>query len=218
MYGDNNRKQNRDTTVPRSFGDTSSNATASQKSFKDANQFDLKPNQRRVITQNEEEKSAAVASPDFSIIGLENIGNTWYMNVILQWLFHLKEFNKTFLNESYKRMLNSTQKGSIWVEYAALLKKTKEPDTIPASRSILNRRSRPKDYVSTRDLKEELWSLFSSFKGFDQHDSHEFCTTLLDQMSKELNRVTTKPAYSEIKVSSKDSLDKQAQKWFDYYK
>lgn len=36
-------------------------------------------------------------------------------------------------------------------------------------------------------------------------------------MSKELNRVRVKPKYSEIKVSAKDTLAQQAQKWFDYY-
>lgn len=136
------------------------------------------------------------------------------MNVVLQCLFHLKDFNKVFMNDGYKRMLNSTQKGNICLEYAALLKKIKEPKSV--SRSRLGRRVSP-NYISTRDFKSELCTLFPSFKGFDQHDSHEFCTTLLDQMSKELNRVTVKPKYSEIVVSAKDNLDKQAQKWFDYY-
>jgi len=37
-------------------------------------------------------------------------------------------------------------------------------------------------------------------------------------MSKELNRVVTKPKYKEIKISSKDSIEEQARKWKTHFK
>jgi ubiquitin C-terminal hydrolase len=74
------------------------------------------------------------------------------------------------------------------------------------------------DYLSTKDFKDELVKHFPGFRGYDQHDAHEFCTSLLDIMSKELNRVTVKPKYTELKISSKETVDDQATKWFEYYK
>jgi hypothetical protein len=37
-------------------------------------------------------------------------------------------------------------------------------------------------------------------------------------MSKELNRIKIQPKYTEIKIKSSDSIEKQAQRWMDYYK
>ena len=115
------------------------------------------------------------------------------------------------------RILNSAQSSSIWSEYTALLKKTRDPKSVSPSRSKLNWRNSIQDYVNTKDFKNEFWVSFPSFRGYDQNDAHEFWTSLLDLMSKELNRIKTKPKYSEIKVSSKDSIENQALKWFDYY-
>lgn len=160
-------------------------------------------------------------SPGFSVMGLENSGNTWYFNVVLQWLFHLKIFNKIFLDDSYKRMINSSQRSEMWDAFAELLKKTHDPSaTSPArpSRSKVGWKKGIQDYVSTKDFKRELVLNCPSFKGYEQHDAHEFCTSLLDIMSKELNRVKTKPKYTEIKIKSSYSIEKQAQKWMDYYK
>ena len=220
-YTNDEKKSTTNDVTPKRFVGGLNETMTSQKAKRDVSDYQSKADQRSAYSREKDENSTSlIASPDFSTIGLENIGNTWYMNVVLQWLFHLKEFNKIFVNESYKKLLNSSQSSSssICIEYSTLLKKTKEPKTASVSRSRLNWKNNIQDYVSTRDFKEEIWTLFPSFKGYDQHDAHEFWTTLLDVMSKELNRVTTKPKYSEITVSSKDDLDKQAQKWFDYYK
>jgi ubiquitin C-terminal hydrolase len=159
-------------------------------------------------------------SSGFTIMGLENLGNTWYFNVILQWLFHLKIFNKIFLDDSYKRMLNNSQKSEMCGAFAELIKKTLEPWTSSSrpSKSKMIWKKGIQDYVSTKYFKRELWINYPDFKGNEQHDAHEFCTSLLDIMSKELNRIKTQPKYTEIKNKPSDSIEKQAQRWMDYYK
>jgi ubiquitin C-terminal hydrolase len=83
---------------------------------------------------------------------LENIGNTWYFNVILQWLFHLKGFNDIFIDGSFTRMLNKSQKSNLWEAYAELLKKTREAKT-PMKHSRMVWKKSVHDYISTKDFK-----------------------------------------------------------------
>jgi ubiquitin C-terminal hydrolase len=44
------------------------------------------------------------------VVGLENIGNTCYMNAILQPLLHTPLFNEFFLSKAYLLQLNTTKK------------------------------------------------------------------------------------------------------------
>ena len=167
-------------------------------------------------TLSRERGSSTATTGNFSLIGLENIGNTWYFNVVLQWLFHLPTFNTIFIDGTYQRMINSGQRSNMWEAYAELLLKTRENSK--SGRSSINRQKSIQDYVSTKDFKYELVKNCPDFKGYSQHDSHEFLTSLFDLMSKELNRVRSKPKYKELKVSSKDSINKQAAKWAKHHK
>lgn len=96
--------------------------------------------------------------------------------------------------------------------------KTKEMPNGAASKSKMSWKRNIQDYISTKDFKRELVRNFPNFRGYEQHDAQEFLTSLLDIMSKELNRVKIKPKYKELKISSKESIQKQAEKWADYYK
>lgn len=108
-------------------------------------------------------------------------------------------------------MLNSNQKSQMCEAYADLLKKTKSPATpVKPSRSRMTWKKSIQDYLSTKDFKRELCYNFPDFKGYDQHDAHEFCTSLLDIMCKELNRVKRQPKYKELKIKSSESIEKQA--------
>lgn len=115
-------------------------------------------------------------------------------------------------------MLNSSQSTAICDSYADLLKQVNTSPNERSTKSKMNWKKNIQDYVSTKDFKRELAKGFPAFRGSDQHDAHEFCTVLLDIMSKELNRVKDKPKYKELKISPKETIEYQAQKWEEYYK
>lgn len=98
-----------------------------------------------------------------------------------------------------------------------LLKKTRE-STASQTKSKFSWKKSIQDYVSTKDFKGELVKNFAQFKGYEQHDAHEFTTSLLDLMSKELNRIKVKPKYSELKISNRSSISDQADKWINHFK
>lgn len=140
--------------------------------------------------EKERKKIDSRTSPGFSIIGLENIGNSCYLNVILQCLFHLKSFNSIFMDGSFRKMLNHSQKSSIWETYAELFNKTLEPVTpMKPTKSRMAWKRGIQDYISPKEFKSELVKSFPNYLGYDQHDAHELFTSILEVMCLELNRV-----------------------------
>lgn len=86
----------------------------SQKAKRNVSEYNRDQAVRPIHSRDKENSSFGKPnSSDFSLIGLENIGNTCYYNVILQCLFHLKDFNKIFIDGSYKKLLNKNQKTSM---------------------------------------------------------------------------------------------------------
>ena len=66
-------------------------------------------------------------------------------------------------------------------------------------------------------IKSAVSRTVSQFSGYGQQDSQEFMRFLIDRMHDELNRVTTKPAYRELKFSNM-SIEAQSEEWNKYYK
>ena len=58
--------------------------------------------------------------------------------------------------------------------------------------------SREEEYVSLRSLKYVVSSRNDQFQGYQQQDSHEFMSYLLDGLHEDLNRVREKPVTSPV--------------------
>lgn len=54
------------------------------------------------------------------------------------------------------------------------------------------------------------------FVGYGQQDSQEFLRFVLDEISADVNRVTTKQKYKELKFG-KESKDEQSKTWWEYF-
>ena len=106
--------------------------------------------------------------------GLANIGNTCYMNSILQCFAHSPLINQYFTGESYadlKRKCGINSKLKIVEEVENLL------NELRTSKELKIRPDR--FYV-------EMTKVHKQFQGFEQHDSHEFLGILLHSLHEDL--------------------------------
>ncbi|CAI0402306.1 unnamed protein product [Linum tenue] len=120
--------------------------------------------------------------------GMQNLGNTCFMNSAIQCLAHTSKLTDYFLDD-YKKEINWENplgmKGGLAVAFGDLLRKLWTPGSSSISPTI---------------FKQRLATFAPQFSGYNQHDSQEFLAFLLDGLHEDLNRVKDKP-YIEGKDS-----------------
>ncbi|EPY49789.1 ubiquitin carboxy terminal hydrolase Ubp1 [Schizosaccharomyces cryophilus OY26] len=132
--------------------------------------------------------------------GINNIGNTCYMNSALQCLFHTYELSEYFIQDRYKGEINSTNplgmKGKVALAYANLLKQANNNGVSGPS-------------LSPFTLKYIVSEFNSSFAGYSQNDSQEFIAFFLDGLHEDLNRVINKPYFERPDLYSENPVQVQ---------
>ncbi|KAL8039905.1 hypothetical protein ABFX02_10G067000 [Erythranthe guttata] len=120
------------------------------------------------------------------LTGLHNLGNTCFMNSAIQCLVHTPKLVDYFLG-NFRKDLNYENplgmNGKLAIAFGDLLRKLWTPGATP---------------VSPRMFKSTISSFAPRFSGYNQHDSQEFLSFLLDGLHEDLNRVKMKP-YIETK-------------------
>ncbi|XP_066212303.1 ubiquitin carboxyl-terminal hydrolase 11 isoform X1 [Saccopteryx leptura] len=115
------------------------------------------------------------------ICGLTNLGNTCFMNSALQCLSNVPQLTEYFLKNRYLEELNFCNplgmKGEIAEAYADLVKQAWSGH----HRSIV-----------PNVFKTKVGHFASQFLGYQQHDSQELLSFLLDGLHEDLNRVKKK--------------------------
>ncbi|KAI9990698.1 hypothetical protein PInf_018255 [Phytophthora infestans] len=121
------------------------------------------------------------------LVGLQNLGNTCFMNSCLQCVSNLPALVKYFHPGLYAREINDTSptKGALATAFGDLIKALRTGDKFTATRPV--------------ELKRVIGKIASRYTGYDQQDAQEFLRFLLDGLHEDLNRVRRKPAYYEIK-------------------
>ncbi|XP_012486621.2 ubiquitin carboxyl-terminal hydrolase 9 [Gossypium raimondii] len=120
------------------------------------------------------------------LAGLQNLGNTCFMNSALQCLVHTPPLVEYFLKD-YSDEINTKNPlgmhGELALAFGELLRKLW---------------SSGQTAIAPRVFKGKLARFAPQFSGYNQHDSQELLAFLLDGLHEDLNRVKEKP-YIELK-------------------
>ncbi|XP_035513216.1 ubiquitin carboxyl-terminal hydrolase 19 isoform X2 [Morone saxatilis] len=142
--------------------------------------------------RHEEEEEKKVCLPGFT--GLVNLGNTCFMNSVIQSLSNTRELRDYFHDRAFEAEINCNNPlgtgGRLAIGFAVLLR---------ALWKGTHHAFQPSK------LKAIVASKASQFTGYAQHDAQEFMAFLLDGLHEDLNRIQNKP-YTET-VDSDGRLD-----------
>ncbi|XP_038627846.1 ubiquitin carboxyl-terminal hydrolase 19 isoform X4 [Tachyglossus aculeatus] len=133
--------------------------------------------------EEEEEEEKKVCLPGFT--GLVNLGNTCFMNSVIQSLSNTRELRDYFHDRLFEMEINYSNPlgtgGRLAIGFAGLLR-TLWKGTHHA--------------FQPSKLKAIVAGKASQFTGYAQHDAQEFMAFLLDGLHEDLNRIQNKP-YTE---------------------
>ncbi|XP_050226704.1 ubiquitin carboxyl-terminal hydrolase 8-like [Mercurialis annua] len=136
----------------------------------------------------------------FGLTGLRNLGNTCFMNSVIQCLAHTSKLVDYFLGD-YKKEINRENplglNGELALAFEVLLRKLWTPGAVP---------------VAPRMFKLKVTNFAPQFSGYNQHDSQEFLVFLLDGLHEDLNRVKSKKY-----IEAKDTDDRPDNEVADEY-
>ncbi|XP_028838073.1 ubiquitin carboxyl-terminal hydrolase 2-like isoform X2 [Denticeps clupeoides] len=115
------------------------------------------------------------------LVGLRNLGNTCFMNSILQCLSNTHDLRDYCLRNCHRGDLggNCRAKAALMEEFAKLTQ------TLWTSAS--------NEAISPSDFKTQIQKYAPRFMGYNQQDAQEFLRFLLDGLHNEVNRVTVRP-------------------------
>lgn len=134
-------------------------------------------------------------------VGLVNLGNTCFMNSMLQCLSNTAPLTNYFLHEEWAKDVNKTNPlgmgGRLAEAYAGML------EAIWGGEYSV---------VCPSDVKENIGQHAPQFAGYQQQDSQELMNFLLDGLHEDLNRVKKKPYVEKVEGNGRpdDEVAKEA--------
>lgn len=129
---------------------------------------------RRKISTKKHTAKDTTKKPREGPVGLENIGNTCFMNSSLQCLSHTPMLRDYFLSKEFQKHIRSGAKMA--GEFASLL---------------YSMWTSQKRFIAPKGFKKALEKHAPSFSGYEHQDAHELLAVLLDGLHEDLNRGTS---------------------------
>ena len=151
--------------------------------------------QYKKSTLTSEEDDCYSKNNNFSLvieskIGFQNLGNTCFMNTCLQNLLHTESFIQSIFQIEDK------------ISFSTPI--TKRFLDLCLS-SISN--SKYSSSISPIEFKKAFSQKHPEFRGYNQHDTQEFCRYLLEDMSQELNIVRKPSPYVQLQTDGKSKTE-----------
>ncbi|GAA5868046.1 hypothetical protein JCM1840_003663 [Sporobolomyces johnsonii] len=130
-------------------------------------------------------KSTNAKSGQRGLVGLQNLGNTCFMNSAIQCMSNTKELKDYFLSGAYKSELNPDNplgmRGQVAEAFGQLIERMWHGTG---------------SSVAPREFKQAVARFAPQFSGYGQQDSQELLAFLLDGTHEDLNRILKKPGTS----------------------
>jgi len=135
-------------------------------------------------------------------VGLRNIGNSCYLNSILQCLNQIAPLVKYFIDGTYLDHINKGNPlgsgGKVAAAYANFLTDVWSGDY---------------EILSPRTLKDIVGAFAPRFNNRYQHDSQEFLSFFLDGLHEDCNRVLKKPYVEDLESTTTPDKEMAIESW-----
>lgn len=130
--------------------------------------------------------------------GLKNLGNTCFMNAVIQCLFNVRIFSDYFISKNFLKSINKNAKfgtkGELAEEFGVLLGEMNNPQV---------------KHISPKDFRRVVGRHIAVYSGCEQQDSHEFLLILFEKLHADLNQMMIKsPAEIPDNLPSKEAIDR----------
>ena len=147
------------------------------------------------------EPLSKIRKKNLNLVGLMNIGNTCYMNSILQIFLNIQEIKDIFLSD-----LRSQEEEIKFYEFIINKKKTNNGELISEFINLLKEKYvKNKKTITPKKFKEICGLYNETFKGYEQQDAHDFYTFLVDNLHEDTN-IKSNSNNKQIKEES-DTID-----------